>query len=1291
MPRIEGAGVVVRSASTPEVATLGAVAGEMEGQGRKPVLRYSNKIHRPFPAVFKQRGRCAAFASLAANTVRLLFSFPMVTVLSTSAQAGAAAWRTPLRVLLLNTLCYTAPFVALVTTVSVLDLSGTPSYVANMAISGYILYLLLPVCLSLAANIRRLHDERAIPAGTFCFRPAHRLRRTRANAQGVLGILLEFVQLTFFVLPRGVLENEGESGGQVRSWMEMRPRVSYELQFWVVVTLAVFQVLVVIARVLAKGHAAYMIATSRLLWLAVYMISGPLYVSIAVCLIRALDCDYNASPPRLYADTSIVCWSNEDSRHSGLVAASLLCLALYLPQATLMPSGTYKETMRNEKNNVLFVPLYLQAHFLLKGIFCVVYATMTEMELERTCLLTAISVFLLALNEFVDPCAVSAINRLRSTSLTCTAWAGVVSVVALKISDDGEVDKPWLFSMVCSGLVIIGGSKCAKLLQRSHSATFKVLRAMHDLELSEMEATFIHPRCLEPLVALSNSKYIDDLNTTIRFMPFLAKLLLHPSNRVKFQACWCITNLAALTGVQNYNPQLSRRSRSRAKSSERQLRRAREQAKRAIKLLPGKETLDPVAAASSARHIIHTTGEGAEVLQRLFKLAAGIDTADAEGAAAAVPGILKTQALAAIINLSAEPEIARVMVKDFGAISLFIHALRTDPFAGKFAGIGLANLAQTERHRDEIRDQGGLSALLASALAKDLQRTQNACLALTNMSLSSAATNSVFLASGVIERMMRIIVYAHPAAQNDIGVMLCYLIVSGNSHVLRKMVLCGVDEFLGRMVKRGASELGSGARDWRSRATSIGAASKRGAVSKRGSKSSRSAGRDGTVGFPIGGTKAINLGGPLGVYALNRLMHFKMHASSMHHRPSSARGAKKTPSSEVADAHGTPKPVLGPRQGSLQWDSWPSALDGFVWVRHEDGMSQEFLVTEADTEVLLDASALLLESVRKRLSACGALFRVMQPPMHGCLTVADGGSGGKSKGSGESSEEEGHVFRYLPEEGFEGEDHITLKAFADPPITMHVRVTVYHADLQRQQQADDERRQGFSSPGSPSASSPSVRHLPALNPSMARSMSRQAPKLVQGVPANSAHGNEEQPGTSEAALPTHQLNVVVVQAKGLLAIDRHLIGGRSSDPFVELSWNQQEGRTTYKKTTCAPFWGELSCFSVGSMAELLAHGELDVVVKDYDTMGLGFSGGFLGCAKVPLSDMREGHETQAWYPLVGSQGETDVDRGMVELRLMVYERPRQATNNPLRQGADADEVEAQHVVKTGKNGKGFVL
>ena len=59
-----------------------------------------------------------------------------------------------------------------------------------------------------------------------------------------------------------------------------------------------------------------------------------------------------------------------------MAIAAMIGLAYYLPQASLLPSGTYKETMRNEKFDVLFVPAYLEGHFFLKAVFAAVYVSL---------------------------------------------------------------------------------------------------------------------------------------------------------------------------------------------------------------------------------------------------------------------------------------------------------------------------------------------------------------------------------------------------------------------------------------------------------------------------------------------------------------------------------------------------------------------------------------------------------------------------------------------------------------------------------------------------------------------------------------------------------------------------------------------------------------------------------------------------------------------------------------------------------------------------------------------------
>lgn len=55
--------------------------------------------------------------------------------------------------------------------------------------------------------------------------------------------------------------------------------------------------------------------------------------------------------------------------------AAMIALALYLTQSTLVPTLTYKETMFNKQLDVLYVPVYVQGHWILKAIYASVYVT----------------------------------------------------------------------------------------------------------------------------------------------------------------------------------------------------------------------------------------------------------------------------------------------------------------------------------------------------------------------------------------------------------------------------------------------------------------------------------------------------------------------------------------------------------------------------------------------------------------------------------------------------------------------------------------------------------------------------------------------------------------------------------------------------------------------------------------------------------------------------------------------------------------------------------------------------
>ena len=90
-------------------------------------------------------------------------------------------------------------------------------------------------------------------------------------------------------------------------------------------------------------------------------------------MFMGLQCDYSLTPPALVQNDTILCW---DKEHTNMAICALLGLAVFLIQMTLLPSGTFKETIIFDNElDLMFVPVYLQAHFLLKAIFCGVYVS----------------------------------------------------------------------------------------------------------------------------------------------------------------------------------------------------------------------------------------------------------------------------------------------------------------------------------------------------------------------------------------------------------------------------------------------------------------------------------------------------------------------------------------------------------------------------------------------------------------------------------------------------------------------------------------------------------------------------------------------------------------------------------------------------------------------------------------------------------------------------------------------------------------------------------------------------
>jgi hypothetical protein len=82
-----------------------------------------------------------------------------------------------------------------------------------------------------------------------------------------------------------------------------------------------------------------------------------------------------------------------------MCVAAFVGISIYLTQAALLPSGTYKETMRNKLFDILFVPAYLQAHFFLKALFAGLFVILYRApDSVRIPFLLSVNIALLLLN-----------------------------------------------------------------------------------------------------------------------------------------------------------------------------------------------------------------------------------------------------------------------------------------------------------------------------------------------------------------------------------------------------------------------------------------------------------------------------------------------------------------------------------------------------------------------------------------------------------------------------------------------------------------------------------------------------------------------------------------------------------------------------------------------------------------------------------------------------------------------------------------------------------------------------
>jgi len=113
----------------------------------------------------------------------------------------------------------------------------------------------------------------------------------------------------------------------------------------------------------------------------------------------------------------------------------------------------------------------------------------------------------------------------------------------------------------------------------------------------------------------------------------------------------------------------------------------------------------------------------------------------------------------------------------------------------------------------------------------------------------------------------------------------------------------------------------------------------------------------------------------------------------------------------------------------------------------------------------------------------------------------------------------------------------------------------------------------------------------------------------------------------------NQLNVAVVQARGLPAVDRPFTGGGggSSDPFVRINCGSEtEEKTEVKKKQLDPVWNQIFKIGVEDPAE--------VVRFTIEDMGL-VSNTLMGVVEVPLLELHDKHTERGWYSICANQEE----------------------------------------------------
>jgi len=193
------------------------------------------------------------------------------------------------------------------------------------------------------SKLKMMNNSDKIVDGTFHYLPKYTLRFTCPNVCNVYGLVMEFLILAVYTMPAEVLGGK-KKGGTV----EHLTGIPYEYVFWVFVAGALLNAGAFVIHPVLRGRFKYRYCENHAFWQIIHFINGPLFITVTTFLFQALSCDYSdPNRPVLIEQNTIVCF--EDEKHIYMSVMAMICIALFLLQATLVPTLTYKETMFNKQ------------------------------------------------------------------------------------------------------------------------------------------------------------------------------------------------------------------------------------------------------------------------------------------------------------------------------------------------------------------------------------------------------------------------------------------------------------------------------------------------------------------------------------------------------------------------------------------------------------------------------------------------------------------------------------------------------------------------------------------------------------------------------------------------------------------------------------------------------------------------------------------------------------------------------------------------------------------------------